>query len=311
MPETAATQLNRLVQLVAEMSRRDERHGPALSVAEIARHLDVAPNQILRDIRVLTETTEDPDGTWLSSLTVVQQGDRIEISSRGPYRRPIRLTPEELLALQVALVTEPEIPSDAVRQLAGLANTGRDVPVAPTPFIQGEEAATVGLVRLAMNKASCLKILYAGEGAEGASERVIEPHDLVSANGAFYVVSWCRTANDWRRFRADRIIEAEILPDEFALRLDVPQIVNARDVFRAPDEGVVEMTVRFSRPIARWLMERYPDGERQPDGSYVLKFKSASVDWGVRTVLQYGPDAEILAPPAYRSAMRRALEASA
>lgn len=162
MSDTAATQLNRLVQLVAEMSRREERGERALRLAEVAEHLATTPRQILKDVRVLTETTDDPDGTWLSSLTIVQQGDNLEIASRGPYRRPIRLTPDELLALQVALVTEPEIPSHAVRELAGLATTAAPPQIASAPFIQGEEAATVALVRLAMNRAtvcaSCTRV---------------------------------------------------------------------------------------------------------------------------------------------------------
>ena len=83
--------------------------------------------------------------------------------------------------------------------------------------------------------------------------------------------------------------------------------VPGQEVFAAPHEGVVEMTVKFSPDIARWLAERYPDGERAAEGSYSVKFRSASVDWAVCTVPQYGPEAEIVAPLAYREAMKRAL----
>ena len=253
MPETAATQLNRLVQLVAELSRREERGERALSLARLAQDFATTPAQILRDIRVLTETTDDPEGTWLASLTVVQEADRVEISSRGPYRRPIRLTAEELLALQVALVTEGDTPSAAVRELAGLAELAPEAQLAPVPFVQGDEAAAVSIARLAMNQRRCLNILYAGEGADSARARAVEPHDLVYAEGAFYLVAWCRDAKDWRRFRADRVVDAEILPDGFEARPDLPRIERAQDVFRAPVDSVVEMSVRFSPAISRWL----------------------------------------------------------
>jgi predicted DNA-binding transcriptional regulator YafY len=39
----------------------------------------------------------------------------------------------------------------------------------------------------------------------------------------------------------------------------------------------------------------------------VVRFRSASVDWLVRHVLQYGDQAEVLEPTGYREALRRAV----
>ena len=103
MPDTAAVQLNRIVQLVAELSRREREGGEPVTLKEVADHLDTKPSVILRDIRVLTDAADDPDATWLMSMFAYQEGECITVSSRGPYQRPIRLTPDELLALQVAI----------------------------------------------------------------------------------------------------------------------------------------------------------------------------------------------------------------
>lgn len=304
MPEFAARVLSRLGRLVALLSRRAEKGRQPMSLARLAHQFDTRPKQILRDIRVLAESADDPEGTWLASLTIVQAADRVEIASRGPYRRPIRFTAEELLALQVALVTEGGKLPAALRELAALGEEPVAHPAAPGP---GEEAVVVSVARRALLERRCLRLLYAAEGSESARPRTVEIHDLVYVDGAFHLVAWCRAAGDWRRFRADRVVDVELLAEVFTPRGDAPRIEHTRDLFRAPVDGLAEVTVRFIPAVARWIAERYPDGEPWLDGSYVLRFKSASVDWALRFVLQYGPAAEILGPPAYREAMRRAV----
>jgi proteasome accessory factor C len=308
MPETAAEQLNRIVTLVAELSRRGAGQRAPAPLDDVARNLGVTPAQVLRDIRVLTEAADDPDTAWLASFSAYQEGDRISVSSRGAYQRPIRLTSEELLAIQVALATDPEAPSPMLRELAELANAppGQVEQLSPAPFLQDQEAAVVNLVRLAANTRRRMRLVYAGEGEPQASERSIDPHAVIYANGVFYIVAWCDDALDWRHFRVERVLEAEILAEPFERRA-VPEITDAHHLFRAPAETVEEVRVRFTSTIARWLAERYPDGERQRDGSFVVTLRSASIEWAVRTVLQYGPEAEILSPPSYRDAMRRAV----
>jgi predicted DNA-binding transcriptional regulator YafY len=307
VPETAGELLSRLGRLVSLLSRRAEKGGPPVSLARLAHQFETKPKQILKDIRVLAESADDPEGTWLASLTIVLEEDKVEIASRGSYRRPIRFTAEELLALQVALVTESGTLPAALHELAALAEEPIDQAPVPGP---GEEAIVVSLARRALSDNRCLRLLYAGEGAESANPRTVEVHDLVYVDGAFHIVGWCRAAGDWRRFRADRVVHVELLAEVFVPRADAPRIERTQDLFREPVDGLAEVTVRFVPAVARWIAERYPDGEPWLDGSYVLRFKSLSVDWALRMVLQYGPAAEILWPPAYREAMRRAVAAS-
>lgn len=71
-----------------------------------------------------------------------------------------------------------------------------------------------------------------------------------------------------------------------------------------------EMTVRYSASIARWVSER----EGKPlddDGSLTLNLPVADDAWAVRHVLQYGPEAEILAPAELRALLIERLESAA
>jgi predicted DNA-binding transcriptional regulator YafY len=61
------------------------------------------------------------------------------------------------------------------------------------------------------------------------------------------------------------------------------------------------MTVRYSARIARWIGEREGRAADGADGSITVEHPIADPDWAVRHVLQYGPDAEVLAPAAMRA----------
>jgi len=309
-PETAATRLSRLVQLVAEGTRVGHHAPEGVPIDSLAAELGVTPKRLLADVQLLTEAGDDPDTTWLSSLSAFQDGDRLWIQSRGPYRRPIRLTSEELLALRVALVTEGDVPSRVLTELAEWESRtppADAVPIRPVPFLGGSEAAMVDLARAAMDGRHRLRIVYAGEGAEAPDSRVVQVHDVVLAEGVAYLSAWCELREGWRRFRCDRILEAELLDDSFAPRPDAPRIATRDDLFVAPEGGVDEVRVRVSGDVARWVRERYDDVEELEDGAVVLTVRTASVDWLVRMVLYYGDQAEVLGPPAYREAMRLAM----
>lgn len=310
MSDTAAQQLNRLVQLVAELSRGEERGTVPERVSDLAGRFGISEAQLLKDVRVLTDASDDPGASWLASLTAYQEGDRLGVRSLGPYRRPIRLTAEEAFVLQLALATESESPSGALREITAVSEKGmpdRIATLAPVPVARGDEGAVVNVARLAAAESRRLRLTYAGADADGPSERVVWLHEVVYAEGRYYLLSWCESARGWRRFRADRVLEAELLDDRFDRRSDVPEIATAQDLFHDPGDAV-EIEVRFSQAIARWVRERYPDAREGPGGSLVVRFRAAGSGWVIRTVLQYGPEAEVLGPPAVREAIKRAVD---
>jgi len=304
---TAADELNRIVSLVADMSRRSDG---AATLAELAEAHDTTVQQVQTDIRTLTVLGDDPEADWLLSLQVTQEGDRVELWCGGPFRRPIRFTPDELLAIQLGLATEPDAVSDGLSdELAALleAEPSKDD---PPPYCLGAmdgDSGVIGLVQRAIHDYRKLEMVYAGEGDHEGTARVIQPHDLVSWEGRSYVIAWCEHREGWRNFRADRVIEACLATDTFEEREDFVPMDDPASVFSAPDDGVDEVRVRFSPLIARWLLERYPEAVQSDDGAAVVTYQCADIGWIVRYVLQYGPEAEVIEPEVYRGAMRRAV----
>jgi predicted DNA-binding transcriptional regulator YafY len=295
---------------VAELTRRDRENRPAPSLQELARALGASPRAIAEDIRILTLLGDHADAEWLLSLCVWQQGDRVSVSSAGPFRRPVRLTPAEMLAVQVALALDPDGEPLALRFAALWA--GRPPPSRPThgePPDDPTDTDPRSLLRLAATEHRQVRLLYAGEGDREGREWAVDPYQLADYRNRTYLVAWCEEAAGWRHFRLDRVLATRLTSQSFAPRRDFAPVTRPEEVFR-PGAELDQVTVRFAPAVARWVRERYPGSEPGPGGAVVVRFRASSPQWLVRRVLEYGPDAEVLEPERYREAMRRALVAS-
>ena len=162
----------------------------------------------------------------------------------------------------------------------------------------------LAVARRARDERKKLEILYCASAGE-PSRRVVHVHQIVEAAGRWYLVAWCEQVKEFRNFRADRVLEAKLLRQDFRPQVLFQPIRKPEELLRADER--VTAKVAFSPRIARWLKERYPDGREPGDGRYVVIFKVADAAWFVREVLQYGAEAEVLEPEALREAVRRAV----
>lgn len=306
MTDTAPQQLNRMIQMVAELSRRERDGQELVAISEVAQHLGVSRAQVERDIRTLTMVGDDPEHDWLGSLSVIQEGDHIALSSRGHYQRPVRLTPDELLAIQAGL-SDDEDGQALSSALAAMLDMPQGPSVSGVEVAGPDEARVVDMARAAAAESQCMEIVYAGGSRGGPERRVIEVHDVVAARGRFYLIAWCRARNAQRHFRADRVLEAKLLREVFERRGEFPLFDHPDQVFNAPAEVREQVRVRFTPAVARWVMEEFPDAREGRDGSAEVTYEVGEPAWLVRTVLGYGADAEVVEPPAYRRLLRSAV----
>jgi proteasome accessory factor B len=131
---------------------------------------------------------------------------------------PIRFTAAEASALAVALAA-----ADASAPYAGAARTAAQKIAAsmtgPASVAAQELAARIvtlpsptdSTVRAAVEQAlttnSVLRLSYI-DAAGRESDRVVEPAGLLTTDGRWYLVAWCRTRQAGRGFRLDRITAA-------------------------------------------------------------------------------------------------------
>ena len=292
---SASGTLTRIVAMVAELSLRERSNAPWMTRAELAESLGVSIKQVLQDLDVLTLLGNSAESDWLLSLRVMVADDKVAISSSGPFQRPLRLTPEELLAVQMALIGEGQV--ELAARLGGAATATRPSPAASQLSIADQVSEAITGQRR-------LRCRYAGDRRGEPTDRTIQPHQAVEYRNHTYIVAWCERSNGWRRFRLDRILQAEH-DGTFEPRLDFTPLRATAQVFQAA--SVEEVVVHYRGGAARWARERFPSSEIGEDQRVVVRYNVANPDWLVRMVLEVGDDAEVVEPEDYRRAIRLAV----
>lgn len=311
MSDTAAAQLQRILQLIPTLA--DDREHP---LDRVAADAGVSLPTLLRDLKSLAERYDDPAG-FIEGVQVFVDRDKVSVAS-AHFLRPMRLTLAELCALDLALnmlrQERPPEEHDVLQRaqarlrkvIARLPGDPEPEPVA-TASLAPADTDVLSILRSAVKRRAKLRIVYRKADGEDMTERLICPYAVVNARGWWYVVAFCELSNGLRVFRIDRIDDCQLTalgfppPADFSLE----QILRDGRVFIGSPEEMLR--VWYSPAIARWIAEREGVPLRE-DGSLVLDCPLADDDWAVRHVLQYGPEAEVLAPQRIRSLLRQRLE---
>jgi predicted DNA-binding transcriptional regulator YafY len=161
-------------------------------------------------------------------------------------------------------------------------------------------------MRAAIGRRNKARIVYRrGDSAHG-DERIIEPYRLLMFGPTWYVAAHCEQSDDVRIFRMDRVEAAELRPEKSAAEhfARIEERLGQGGPFAA--EATSRLRVRFGPKAARWVRE-HESGTVEEDGSYVVEYPLADLEWAVRHVLQYGAEAEVLDPPEARERVKSRL----
>jgi len=308
----SARQLRRILALIPQFAD-DRPH----SIAELATRAGVDSKTLLQDVRALSERFDDPGG-FVEAVQIFVEPGRLEVRS-DHFLRPMRLTVAELAALELGLsLLAAERPLeerrvlDATRERLESALAKLPADIVPDPLHHADsgtaaDPATLAVLRQAYARARKVKLEYRKANAATSSERVLCPFAILFASGQWYVVGRCDGVDEIRIFRVDRIVRLTLLDETYQVpdSFEVDQLFKEGRAFAS--DATERTTIRFAPRIARWIAER--DGRVcEADASYIQELPLADLDWVVRYALQYGPEAEVLSPPAARRAMRQRLE---
>jgi len=312
---TAAEQLERVLYMIAAASGKAGR-----SLQELAEVLGVTPAQAARDLEEVTARAYYLRPGPIDEFQITNDGRRVHVWTKGQFRRPVKLSPLEALALGLGLrVLAAGAAGSAARReelLAFARRLERDIASAPPQellerFAVDDGTPGDGSVRAVLRRAAGARrrcrIVYLSSGRTRPEERVVCPYVLGFANGAWYLIAHCTMREDVRLFRLDRVVEAEVVDGTFEVPedFDPGAYIAGGRLYRAGEE--VEAVVRYSPRIARFVRERGPV-EEQSDGSVVVRLRVSDPSWLVRHVLMHAPDAEVVGPAELRAAVARAAE---
>ncbi len=305
---TSADRLARLLNLVPYLLAR-----PGIEIAEAAGDLGVTERQLREDLELLWVCGLPGYGPG-DLIDMAFDGDRVTITYDAGIDRPLRLTPDEALALAVALRMLAEAPGVANREaveraLAKIEDAAGDLVAAPVEVRLPGDAGRVEQLRAAVEGGRALRITYYTVARDETTERVIDPLRMLLVGGRTYVEAWCRRAEAVRLFRADRI-DAVTELDEPAV---VPPQARPQDlsegVFR-PSSDLPLITLRIGRG-ERWITEYYPCEQVESDGErWLVSLRVTDLSWARRFVLGLGPDVTVVAPAELADQVRDAAVAA-
>ncbi|WP_054950753.1 helix-turn-helix transcriptional regulator [Numidum massiliense] len=143
------------------------------------------------------------------------------------------------------------------------------------------------------------------------TQRKIDPYYLVPREQRFYVIGYCHQAKSERTFRLSRFRDVKLTDEGFdKSKFNIKQYLkNTWSIERGDRE--IRFKVRFSPKIAPYIKEEEmfvrPWMRDLPDGGLLFEVTLNHDREFLNWVYQYGPEAEILAPVAYRQQMKEQL----
>lgn len=309
----AKEQVARLLTLVPYLHTRGEVR---LDVA--AHDLGVTPRQLLSDLRVLLmcglpggypgdlidvdlDALEDPEGDGV-----------IRVSNADYLARPLRFTATEASALIVALRALREGCDDQTRAVVDRVLAKLETAAAEGAADQvdvGDRVDELAGLRARLEDAARrqrqLRLNYYVPARDEVSDRVVDPHGVVTANGFDYLDAWCHSAEAPRLFRLDRIHEATVL-DEPVTSPSGDRRGLGEGLFLQHDDATT-VVLHLDR-AARWVPDYYPVDavRRRRGGALEVQLRVADPRWLQRLLLRLAPHARVLDPPVWDAEFRQA-----
>ncbi|WP_141013298.1 helix-turn-helix transcriptional regulator [Nocardioides sambongensis] len=308
----ARDQVARLLTLVPLLHQRSR-----VRLGEAADLLGTTPEQVLGDLRVLFMCglpgglPDDLIDVDLDALETAEGGPLadglIRVENADYLSRPLRLSPTEASAVIVALHTlragsAPEVAALVDRVLAKLevaVAAGTEVRRLSVATAPGEAAVVTLAARLqrAAEEDRQVRLTYHVPSRDELSERVVDPHGVVTSGRFSYLDAWCHLADADRLFRLDRITAATVLDSTRTTPRRAPRDVSDGAFAARGSEGGVLATLRLT-PEASWATDYYPVEAVRPasDGSVEVDLRISDPQWLDRLLLRLAPGAEVLAP---------------
>ena len=291
---TSADRLGRLLNLVPYLLAR-----PGILVAEAAAAFGITERQLREDLELLWVCGLPGYGPG-DLIDMALDGDRVTITYDAGIDRPLRLNPDEALALVVALRMLAETPGtgsrDAIeRALAKIENAAGDVVDTPVAVRLPADAERVDAIRGVVERRHALRITYYTPARDETTERVVDPMRMLMVGPRAYLEAWCRRAEATRLFRVDRIDAFTELAEPSAPPAQaVPHDVSDGVFHPSPDLPLV--TLRVGRG-SRWITEYYPCEEVRRDGDeWIVTMRVTDLGWAQRLLLGLGPDVTVVGP---------------
>jgi proteasome accessory factor C len=267
--------------------------GPRL--ADVRTRFGCTDDELLDDLQLLFLCGLHPYTPDMLIEVDIAEG-RVWIRYAEYFSRPLRLTPAEglaLLAAGQAVLARPgaDETGPLARGLGKLAGAlgieaGEAVEVALAPAA----AEVMAALTEGANQRRQVEIDYYSFGRDSWGRRVVDPLNVFSAGGQWYLSAWCHSVDDERLFRVDRVRAARLLDSTF----DSPSTRRDFAVYRPrPEDPRITLELE---PPGRWMIDQYPVEmvEELAGGRARVTLAVSERAWLERLLLRLGPAARVV-----------------
>lgn len=294
-----------------------------VSVSRLLDELACSRATLYRDLAFMRDTLMAPlegDG---------EKGFFYDPAQTGRFELPgLWLSPQELHALLAAqhllADTEAGVLSGAlaplrqrIEELLARHNGGKPWPLHRVRMIshhsRHQQAVSFPAVAQAVLERRQLQFEYLARSTNARTQRHVSPQRIAHYRDNWYLDAWDHQREALRSFSVDRISQAKLLE---ATARDIDDA--ALDAHLAASYGIFSgapkqwATIVFSQKSARWVAdERWHSqqkGRFLDDGRYELQLPYSNGRELLMDILQYGADAQILAPVSLREQARTLLD---
>jgi predicted DNA-binding transcriptional regulator YafY len=289
------------------------RRGTPLTAIELQERLKLSEQELQEDIAVLNVVNFGA-GTYVLYAEILADGT-VEVDPEpygDAFARPARLLPVEAKALVAAIdligehIPEGSLTSVRRKVVAALGEDPADEGL-QIAMVGGDNAQIAETARQAISSQRLLSFEYYKANEDEFSTRVVEPYQLTNGLEGWYVATYDPQREAIRHFRLDRIKSAHVTDQGFEPRPDLDFSAGVDGWLRTGEVPASSRAkVWISPERARWVREERTVISEGSDGSVVVDFGYAGLDWLVRNVLKEAGDAVVLEPSEAREAVRAA-----
>lgn len=314
LPTTNFIEVLQIIQLAS-------RKG-GVTFEEIQERVGFTPSEVLR-LRDTLNLVEIPPFLPDDIIDLMVTGNRVEICCHLNLAKPLNLSSQDILALNLALkwgtqqaLIDPGIAAAISHKIHSSQQHGHGFEMDGLRILVADDTPGRELLEpLSKAAQECHQTHfdYFSQHQGETTARTVAPYRLYVREGIWYLRAYEEIPSNgkagWRTFRLDRI--RNLIVREVGFNPDsLPETQQGERLFVFEDGDKILTRTRFSPATARYIREMAPSDQIQElhEGGLILKYPVAGFPYFRSFVLQFGTDALVLEPASFRDAIVDQLE---